>query len=150
MQGPVGNAGLQGVQGPQGFQGVTGPPGTENESFVLVGTFNGTTNVSRYLNGPDGVAMDAAPMVMPFDVELVAMSATSEQGASTAQWDAQVYVNGALLTGASINLNNVDKAYQSGFPTVATISANDEVALYANNISGGIRKARINAWFRRV
>ena len=117
---------------------------------MFSGTFNGTTNVSRFLNGPDGVALDVAPLVIPFECELIALSATSEQGAGTAVWDAEVYVNGAFLTNASISLNNVDKAFQLGFPTVANLSANDELALYINRIASGVRKPRINAWFRRA
>jgi hypothetical protein len=117
---------------------------------LFTGTFNGTTNVNRYLNGPDGVSLELAPLVLPFDAELVAISATSEQGAGTAVWDAEIFVNGALATNALITLNNVDKNFQNGFPTVATFSANDELALYVNRTSGGVRKPRINAWFRRI
>jgi hypothetical protein len=116
----------------------------------LNGTFNGTTNVDRYLNGPDGVSLDLAPLVLPFAAELVAMSATSEQGAGTAIWQAQLYVNGALATNATLSLSLVDKVYQNGFPTVATFSAGDELALYVDRVAFGVRKPRINAWFRRI
>jgi hypothetical protein len=155
LQGDDGPQGNIGGEGPQGSQGVIGPQGLQgtaagSESFLLNGTFNGTTNNDKYLNGPDGVSLELAPLVMPFDAELTAMSATSEQGAGTAVWDAELYVNGVLKTGASLFLDDVDKVYQDGFPGVTGVEAGDELALFVDRTSGGIRKPRINAFFRRT
>jgi hypothetical protein len=153
VQGFQGVQGVQGFQGFQGFQGTTGPQGLAAdfvESFLFAGTFNGTTNVDRFLNGPDGVALDAAPLIIPYAVSLVAISATSEQGAGVAVWNAQVYANNALKTNATLALNLVDSNFQLGYPTVADFAAGDELALYVDRVSGGIRKPRINAFFVRV
>jgi hypothetical protein len=150
FQGPIG---IQGSPGVQGVVGATGPQGTNAtyvDSFLLNGTFNGTSNTSRYLNGPDGVSLEVAPLVLPYAVQLAAISATSEQGAATANWTAEVWVNGALLTGATLDMNGVDKNHSASYGTVANLSAGDEVALYVNRTSGGVRKPRINAFFTRV
>lgn len=103
-------------------------------------TSNNATNI--YLRGPDGVATNIAPFVLPWDATLVAMTASARDSNT---WTAEVRVGGTLVTGASLSIVASTTATNSTLNV--DFSAGDGVQTYLNG--SGIRQPRVNLVFAR-
>jgi len=102
---------------------------------------NSVATTDIYLRDGDGLPMNQAPYVLPFDATLIFLSLSTDD---IETWTAEVHVNNILIPGATLAAAAVDSAegaYSIDF------SAGDKVMLYCNGTS--INRPRINAVFRR-
>ena len=134
-QGAQGNRGFQGWQGPQGWQGVTGADGVS----VLLWSTGRSSNVSNSFLEQNTVPTNLAPLVIPADTRLAALSAATD-GVET--WDGYVLLNGSLTPLAEINLVAVETGFQTGYNI--DLVAGDRLATYCSGSS--ISKPQLYVW----
>jgi hypothetical protein len=125
---PVGNASWQTVE--------------NLNTFVMGGARNHTRASNIYLRTYDGATTLVAPLVIPFDCTLVAMSASSE---SLSSWNAEVHVSNVLVPGASLAVTASDSAYAN---KNVNFLAGSRLQLYCNGVN--VPFPRINLFLRRV
>jgi hypothetical protein len=137
VQGPTGaDSTVEGPQGPQGFIGAQGPTGT---AFV-VWTTGRSSNVSNSYLEQNTVPTNLAPLVIPSNAQVVALSASTD-GIET--WIGQVRLNGALTAAASITITLDD----TGFVVLSTpvpLVAGDTLATYC--LGNSISKPQLMVW----
>ena len=149
VQGPQGWQGRQGWQGIQGWQGTgvqggqgrQGWQGDTNDRYALGAArdFNNVTN--SYLDR-DTVATNVAPIVLPENVTLKAMSLAS---AAAGSWVAEVRLSGLAVPGANLSSGGGASAYSAAYSV--DFSAGDGVQVFCNG--SGVKKPRVTLWFQR-
>ena len=110
-------------------------------SFQLGVARNGTVSIDEYLRREDGTDTKLAPFVVPFNCNLVAMSATT-YGAET--WTARIRRNGAIRYNLSIS--SADNRFSDNI--IRSFSAGDKISFQAIiGSSGDLECPAITAWF---
>lgn len=111
-------------------------------TFVMGGARNHSKASNIYLRSYDGATTLVAPLVLPFDCTLVAMSASSESNSS---WSAEVHVSNILVAGANLTIISSNSAYAD---KNISFSAGTRMQLYCNGLN--IPYPRINLFLRRI
>lgn len=100
---------------------------------------------------PDDVYMNKAPWVMPFNVDIVAMSMICRD--KSGNWRVQVYKNDKIWsrpnsTYAIVDETSGDKKYYKTFDTPIQLNAGDEIAAYLRN-ADDVEYPRVILFFRK-
>jgi len=101
---------------------------------------NNSNVTNSFLWGMGGSPTNETPYIMPFNATLIFMSAST---AVSESWTAEIYQNGALLTGATLVLTAVDNLYAA---KSIDVNIGDKISMRCNG--SGIDHPGIVAIFR--
>ena len=112
------------------------------EGFLIDASRNYNAVTNAFLQGAGNVRTNVAPYIMPYDCSIMAIAAACR---TIATWTAQVYVNGSLLPGGELALNNEKRAYINGLDL--QLNEGDEVSLRCSG--SNINRPRIVIYVKR-
>jgi len=116
------------------------------DSITLGASRDNASATNIYLYTSDGLPTNQSPFILPFDCNLIAISAST---ASSETWVAEIHnaTTLTLITNAILALTAATSGESSSYGTVADLNAGDKIAIYCNGT--GIDKPNVTAIFRR-
>ncbi len=119
--------------------------GPTAERWVTIAGGKNKNAKDTYLDGAGYLPGGLTPLlILPFDAELMAMSAACNGNYT---WVAEVHVGGVLKAGATVTVTATDNAYDNSY-TGITFSAGDKIELYINSTGVDVSRPMINAIMR--
>ena len=120
--------------------GIVG--GMATDAYAFTGSFDGTPIFAPQdmFSGP--VPTNETPFIVPIAGQLDYITAGTDGGAT---WDANVYINGVAVVGATLSIAGADAGQSAELNIV--VAAGDEIRLVATNFVA-ITNPRITAHFK--
>ena len=167
LQGPAGEQGLtgppgadgadggQGIQGPQGdpgpagttqWNGITGRPAIYSYFAIWAEeTTNLITNNFQFSFGNGNPTTDGSGIVLPFNCDLIAMSASFEVAGT-----ATIVVRRNSSSPQNIILQNSRHGYNDFEANPVACTAGDIINFQTTFVTGQVHGVVVTAWFRRL
>jgi len=111
------------------------------DTFCFSGARDNNTTSDMYLRGPDSVALNNSPYVVPWDCTLVAMSASCRNNET---WTAEIHEDETLIPGTALSIVSSKSGYQT---LNIDLAAGSLISFYCNGTD--INRPHIIGFFRR-